>query len=310
MWLPLLLACAGPDAPTGDTSDTSHGDTSDTSDTSGDDTGGPATRVVLAVSGYFSDAVYLYDRDGTPLGSIPEVDGAQTVVLAPDGTLVACAEERNEVWRVDPLTFAVLGPLIDAEAAAAAGLDGPTAAVFGPDGDLFVGSFGDDRVLRFGPDGTFEGAFVDAGAGGLDGPDIGLAFGPDGHLYVPSWSTGSVLRFDGATGASLGAVVGPEHGLVAPRGLAWDADGALLVASSGSDAILRVDPADGTVTPALASREPQGIVRDGGELLVAEAQMDKVRAYDLTTGEAVGTVVDDPAIEGITSLSLLTLPAP
>src|SRR5262249_50316240 len=122
-------------------------------------------------------------------------------------------------------------------------LDGPTAAVFGPGGDLFVTSFETDEVLRFdGRSGKYLGVFVSAGSGGLDGPDAGTKFGPDGLLYVPSFWNDRVLRYD-ATGAFVDEFIPfRTGGLRQPRDLAFH-QGEWFVASSQNDRILRYDSA-------------------------------------------------------------------
>lgn len=75
--------------------------------------------------------------------------------------------------------------------------------VFGPDGDLYVTSFSEHKVLRFSRLGTQKPDFVPAKSGGLTQP-MGLAFGPDGNLYVASAGTNQVLRYNGSNGAFLG----------------------------------------------------------------------------------------------------------
>jgi len=104
--------------------------------------------------------------------------------------------------------------------------------VFGPDGALYVASFGDDRVVRIDVDMGTISDFVPAGAGGLNGP-AALIFGSDGHLYVSSNLTNSVLRFDGSTGAALGSfVLTGAGGLTGPFGLTFGFNGNLFVAGS------------------------------------------------------------------------------
>ncbi|MEO8083278.1 MAG: beta-propeller fold lactonase family protein, partial [Ardenticatenales bacterium] len=126
-------------------------------------------------------------------------------------------------------------------AAGSGGLDGPRGVRFGPDGNLYVSSFNNDRVLKYnGTTGASISTFVAAGAGGLDGPDD-LVFGPDGNLYVSSYNNDRVIKYDGTTGAVIGTFVAAgSGGLDGPRGLAFGAaDGNLYVASENTDQVLR-----------------------------------------------------------------------
>lgn len=65
-------------------------------------------------------------------------------------------------------------------------------------------------------------------------------------LVVGSQGTGSVLRYDGATGASEGALVAPgAGGLVTPTGITFGADGDLYVCGFPAGEILRYDGSTG-----------------------------------------------------------------
>ncbi|MEZ4234682.1 MAG: hypothetical protein R3F59_00645 [Myxococcota bacterium] len=152
---------------------------------------GAATETVLTVSSYRGGRVHLFDpRTGEALGAVDGVDGAQTVVAAPSGEWVACAELRNEIVRIDPQTLEELGVLVGGDAG---GLRNPDAAVFGPDGRPHA------RLL-------FETHRVPGATAPIrsrrrrrhrrrpDGPDIGLHFDADGTLLVPSWYTDRLLR--------------------------------------------------------------------------------------------------------------------
>ena len=94
--------------------------------------------------------------------------------------------------------------------------------MFGPDGNLYVTSFGTNQVLRYnGTTGALLGTFVAAGSGGLSLPR-GLTFGPDGNLYVGSFGSGDVLRYNGATGAFIDDFVpSGRGGLGGPTFLAF-----------------------------------------------------------------------------------------
>jgi hypothetical protein len=99
---------------------------------------------------------------------------------------------------------------------------------FGPDGNLYVGSFNTNSVLRYnGTTGAYIGTFVPAGSGGLSGPAY-LAFRPDGFLYVSSQNDGAVYRYNATTGAFDSKVLQNTT----PYGagpLVWDAVGNLYV---------------------------------------------------------------------------------
>ena len=203
------------------------------------------------VSGFNSDALHVYvTATGAFERTVAPVPGAQSVVTGADGLLYVCAEKVDEILRIDPVTWTILGPFVGDDPLTpvdeTGGLDGPTGALFGPDGNLYVASFNTDEVLRYdGSTGAFLDVFVAAGSGGLNGPDAGLAFGADGHLYVPSFFTNSVLRYDGTTGASLGAFATAAPGnLRQPRGLVFH-EGFCYVASSQNNRVLQYE-LDGT----------------------------------------------------------------
>mgnify|MGYP001374685465 CR=1 FL=1 len=53
--------------------------------------------------------MYVYrTADGTPRGVVPDVRGAQSIVLGADGLLYVCAEKVDQVVRIDPETRVVL----------------------------------------------------------------------------------------------------------------------------------------------------------------------------------------------------------
>lgn len=139
----------------------------------------------------------------------------------------------DNVTRHDAATGASLGEFV---ASGSGGLMRPTGLAFGPDGDLYVSSSGDDRILRFdGATGEFLAVAVDDDV--LARP-FSLAFGPDGMLYVSSIDR--VLRYDITSGRFDGVAAEADE-LVQPIGLAFGADGALYVANSGGGSVMRFD---------------------------------------------------------------------
>src|SRR5262249_20870442 len=95
----------------------------------------------------------------------------------------------------------------------------PSYALFGPDGNFYVGSHIISRIMRYvGQTGRFLDAFVPDSSGGLKNP-TNFQFGPDGNLYVNSRGTQNVLRFDGVTGDFIDVFIPSGGELNAPSGM-------------------------------------------------------------------------------------------
>jgi DNA-binding beta-propeller fold protein YncE len=262
---------------------------------------GPASRArppvprppgLMLVSGYNSDAIHVFQvASGAFVGAIAPVPGAQSITTGPDGMLYACAEKVDQVLRIDPATLAITGAFVADDPQTPedenANLDGPTGAIFGPDGNLYVASFDNDCVLRFdGASGAYLDTFVAAGSGGLNGPDAGLTFGPDGHLYVPSFFNHRVLRYDGTNGAFLGVFVSTNPGnLFQPRGVVFHA-GSCYVASSQNHRVLRYDLAGNFLGLFASTNRPYGIAfqPDDGNLYVVSLGLNLVQVHDGASG--------------------------
>lgn len=287
----LLLACSPTkDAPVED----SAADSADTAD-SADSAATPGT---LYVSSYFAGLVHRFDpATGAALAPIEGVAGAQTAVLH-EGPLYLVAEQQDAILLADPETGLVTGTFIADDP----NLQGPTAAVPGPDGSWYIACYDTDNVLRYDAGGAFIDEFVAAGADGLDGPDIGMSFDGEGDLLVPGYDSGAVHVFapDGTPKAQL---LTREDGLAQPRGIALAEDGRIWVASRGSDTVFAI-AADGAVTEITGTRRPSGLALHGGELLVASEARNTVRAYDADSGADLGLRVEDATIDGATSISI------
>lgn len=79
-------------------------------------------------------------------------------------------------------------------------LDKPIHLLLSPDGQyLFIGSGGNDAILRHDLKRNATTVFVAPKSGGLNGP-AGMAFGDDGFLYVASRNTKEILRYDARDG--------------------------------------------------------------------------------------------------------------
>jgi DNA-binding beta-propeller fold protein YncE len=246
----------------------------------------------LLVSGYISESVHAYEsRTGRALGSLGSVPGAQSVRYGPDRNIYVCSETTARVLRFDGTTGAFLDefvaddPLTPSDETG--GLTAPTAAVFGPDGNLYVASFDGDQVLRYdGGSGAYMDVFFAPGAGGLDGPDAGMVFGPDGHLYVPSFESSQILRFDGRSGVSLGIFVDAGvSGLARPRHL-LARGGIWYVSSWASNRVLRFGATGAPLGVFATFGRPTGFAFSpyDGDFYVTTDQSGRVSRFDGTTG--------------------------
>jgi hypothetical protein len=243
------------------------------------------------VSGFESDALHVYrGSDGRHRLTLPGVDGAQCTLFGPDGDLYVCAEQVDQVLRFDGDTLAPLGVFVGDDPLTPGDengpLNGPTAASFGPDGQLYVASFENDRILRYdGASGAYLGEFVSARLGGLDGPDAGTKWGPDGLLYVPSFWNDRILRYD-ASGAFVDEFVSFREGsLRQPRDLVQHG-GLWYVASSFNNRILRYDLAGNFVDQFASVARPYALAfrPDRPELHVVSLGDSSVRVLDGVTG--------------------------
>lgn len=184
------------------------------------------------------------------------------------------------------------------------GLTNPEQMAFGPNGNLFVTSYGTNQILEYdGKTGAFDTVF--ATGNGLKQPD-GFVFGPDGTLYVSNIGTNQILKFNGTTGQYEG-VFASGSGLNQPRSLVFGADGNLYVSNYGSGDVLRFEgpagPNPGLALPSTGNSgaifasgggltDPLGLTfGPDGNLYVASFGTNQVLKYDQTTGSFDGVFV-------------------
>ncbi len=159
---------------------------------------------------------------GTPM-SLPEHLNVQKTELPP-GTFVPSAKlTPNGLLEVRAAIFAPNGDLYIADRAAdcvrvyqartghflrdlvsrSDQVDKPIHLMLSPDGRyLFVGSGGNDSIVRHDLRQNSTSVFIRPKSGGLNGP-AGMAFGDDGLLYVASRNTKEILRYDPNDGRPL-----------------------------------------------------------------------------------------------------------
>ena len=172
----------------------------------------------------------------------------------------------------------------------------------GPDGYVYITSYGTDTVLRYDlKTGTFLGVFVTAGSGGLNGPSNAV-FGPDGRLYVTGLLSNAIHVYSGSDGTTLGTVVA---GLNGAESVLFNNKGNLLLVSGPGNTVLEYDTAgvfQGVfVSPGNGLSNPHdGVFGPNGGFYLSAFGANKVLAYNGSTGAFLEVLVqDDPGTPGI-----------
>jgi len=217
--------------------------------------------------------------------------------LGAPGDLYVAVGQGNLVLQLDSATGASVGNFV---ASGSGGLATAVGVAWGPNGNLFVSSYTNDRVLQY--DGN-TGAFINvfATGGGLDGP-YGLTFGPDGNLYVCSSINARVVRFDGTSGAAQGTfAIGGT--LAFPSDLVFGPNGNLFVSSNTNSRVIQFDGATGAVIGTFASggglSSATGLTfGPNGNLFVASYNNDQVIQYNGTSGAVIGTFASGGGLDG------------
>lgn len=165
-------------------------------------------------------------------------------------------------------------------------------------GDIVVANLRSSSVAWFeGRTGAYLGAFVEPGAGGLQGA-TGVAFGPDGDLYVGSSRNHRVLRFDGETGEPRGTFV-DGGALETPFSLVFGPDGDLYVSCGTGNRVLRYDGRTGELRGVAAEGDglvqPIGLAFGPGDrlLYVVNSAGRNIMRFDPATGQSRGVFTAD-----------------
>lgn len=275
--------------------------------------------VITTIAG---TGTYGFAGDGGPATSA-NFKAPSSVAIAQNGDIYVADQSNNRVRRFAPggtiTTVAGDGTAAyggDGGPATAAQLNNPIGVALGPDGSLFIGDLGNNRVRRVSPAGTITtvagtGVRSSTGDGGpataatLDNPN-GLAVRTDGSVLVAdqgghrvrSFTPGGTIKGFAGTGvAGTGGDGGPATAalLDTPASLALAADGSVLIGDALADRVRRVSKA-GVITtvagggpglgdggPATSARlfAPYGLAVTGdGGFVIGDAAQHRVRYVD------------------------------
>ncbi|MBS1715883.1 MAG: NHL repeat-containing protein [Armatimonadetes bacterium] len=141
----------------------------------------------------------------------------------------------------------------------------PISVAFDKFGVLYVGDYGNGKVQRFLPDGTWVGEFADVGD-----QISSIAFHPDGSLLVSRYVGGAVWRF-AADGTPLGEFVA-DTGFQRNGQMAFDAAGNFYIPSWTESTINQYDT-DGNYLGVFSDTDKSGIYGPTGIAFDAFGQM-------------------------------------
>jgi WD40 repeat protein len=303
------------------------------------------------VSGVFISAL-VADDPATP--NVDESNGlVEPIGLAfgADGNLYVSGFSSSSVRRYDPAGM-FLGVFVADNPGSpgineSGGLFQATELLFGPDGALYVSSFGNHRILRYNSvTGSFmdvfapnRGTLTDIQSGQLANP-IGMAIGPNGTLYISSFNTNCIQNYDATTGDFIapfvaddpttltidesGSLFGPTTLLFGPDANG-DGSSDLYVSSFNTNSVKRFDGATGafindfvTDNPATFDVDESGGLNGPAGLIIGPADgnfyvssrlTNTVLLYDGTTGAFMRAfVADDPATMDINEAGGLDQP--
>jgi DNA-binding beta-propeller fold protein YncE len=263
----------------------------------------------LLVSGYFSNNVAIYDACSgeflRQLETADRIQGAQAVRLDHANDLIYVVSEGND--QIQRYRHDETWAFVDVFAQLDADFD-PTGIAFGPNGEIYVASYGQSRVAELDPTSGVEIGTVLPSDSGLSGADNGMMVSASGKLYVPGYDSSTVARVDLATSViDADFVAAGTSDLFETRGIV-DEGATILVGGEGSGEIYRFNAETGAAMGTLITglNRPTGMAIDtDGTLLVLSG--NRVRRYDRTTGAMLGIVANgvDGGISGGTFVALV-----
>jgi DNA-binding beta-propeller fold protein YncE len=164
-----------------------------------------------------------------------------------------------------------------------------------PNGDILVGDFNNENILRFDRLGAYLGVF--ANVPDVDNP-FDVVLGPDGKVYVANaGGTNTIAQFDAISGALLSAsfTSGNPQPIGAPQYIEF---GPTLAVTDIAGRLFRFNPGTGVWISTFFFDNPEGVAYDkAGNLYVAQRISDNVLRLPAGGGPAE-VVIDTGAFDG------------
>ncbi len=270
---------------------------------------------VTGTPGFFrsdnEDVLAAYDQDNNFIGFLGEeligpnnpLDGIGGVTLAQNGNILVSSQLSNQVLEYDGLTGDYIGVFGDASQQGS-GLEFPAGITVGPDNNIYVSDLGNERILRFSPEGNFAGIVARGNQNdNLDDRFTDLEFGPDGLLYVgfndpldapdnipPLLGQGEVRLYFTDLGLLVNTITGPaDRPIDFAAALTFGPDGNLYISDDPSSV---VDSSTGV--PVDPTRQGRILVYDLDEFGIAAPTL--INSFEVGIGNAGGISVDQDGI--------------
>jgi hypothetical protein len=131
---------------------------------------------------------------------------SQVWTMPVSGDLLVSDGSRINRYNKDTLAF-----VSTFVAPGSGGISSIFSSAFGPNGDLYLADYPNDRILRY--DGS-TGAFLNVFVASVDNP-FGITFGNDGNFYALTSITAGrhILKYNGTTGAFISTLVASNNNI-------------------------------------------------------------------------------------------------
>ncbi|MCO6488127.1 MAG: T9SS type A sorting domain-containing protein [Phaeodactylibacter sp.] len=241
----------------------------------------PAWPLMLFLSlamqpGFSQNYVYTYAGDGSPGyvdgdASVARFNTPFGIALGPDGSLYLADGGNHAIRKVSPegvvSTYAGTGVAGHADGpASAAQFNSPINLCFGPEGNMYVSDFQNQRIRKITPAGEVSTIAGDGFAGYEDGPALrarfnyprGICIDNQGNLYVgDSWnhrirkiSAGGTVSTWAGGGTAMGVqsvgsyvdAAGTDARFYTPTELSIDEEGNIYAADAYNHRIRKISP--------------------------------------------------------------------